>query len=149
MFTVNKNPSREDLRKFGVAMILGFLVLGAIAFFLPWIKSSGAESLEWTGTKLQITSVSFAALGITLFLVSYALPAVAKPVYVVWMTVATRIGIVMTTFVLSVLFFVLLPVFSLMIRLGDPLGKKLKASGSYWEDHKEHEATLDRCYRPF
>ena len=149
MFTVNKNPSRDDLRKFGVAMLLGFFLIGAILYFSPWIKTRDVSALGWSGTGLQIAAVSLSALGVALFLLSHASPRAAKPVYVIWMSVTVPIGIVMTTFMLSILFFVLLPPFSLLIRFGDPLGKKLKASGSYWEDHKPHEATIDRMERPF
>ena len=75
--------------------------------------------------------------------------SVATPVYVVWMTAAMWIGRVMTPVLLTALFVVLLPVFSL-IRLGDPLRLKLKPKGeSYWEDHKHHESTLERTARPF
>ena len=149
MFTVNKNPSRDDLRKFGVAMLLGFGFIGAILFLLPWLKARDASAFEWTGTGLQIAAVSLPALGAALFLLSYASPRAAKPVYIVWMSATVPIGIVMTTIMLSVLFFVLLPVFALIIRLGDPLGKKLKAEGSYWEDYRPHEATIERMERPF
>ena len=149
MFTVNKNPTRDDLRKFGVAMLIGFGFIGAILFLSPWLKTRDTQSLDWAGTGLQVAAVVLVVLGIGLFLLSYAVPAAAKPVYVVWMSVAIRIGIVMTTFMLSILFFVLLPVFSLIVRLGDPLGKKLKAEGSYWEDYKPHEATIERMERPF
>lgn len=149
MFTVNKNPSRDDLRKFGVAMIIGFSFIGAILFFSPWIKSRDTSTLQWAGTGLQIAAVCLPALGLALCLLSYAAPVAAKPVYVVWMSATVPIGIVMTTLMLSIMFFVLLPPFSLIIRLGDPLGKKLKAAGTYWEDHKHHEATIDRMERPF
>ena len=94
-------------------------------------------------------AVSLQSLGAALWLLSYASPTATKPVYVIWMSVTVPIGIVMTTIMLSILFSVLLPVFALAIRLGDPLGKKLKASGSYWEDHKLHEATIERMERPF
>ncbi len=149
MFTVNKNPTRDDLRKFGVAMLVGFFFIGAILSFLPWLKTGDVLAMEWTGTGLQIAAVSLGALGAALCLLSYASPAAAKPVYVIWMSVTVPIGIVMTTIMLSILFFVLLPVFSLVIRLGDPLGKKLKAEGSYWEDYRPHEATIERMERPF
>jgi len=71
-----------------------------------------------------------------------------RPLYVAWMTGAMAIGAVMSTVLLTVLYFVLLPVFSL-IRFKDPLRLKLKAEGSYWEDPSPHEATLDRTSRQF
>jgi len=71
------------------------------------------------------------------------------PVYVGWMSAAFAIGAVMTVVLMTVLFIVLLPLFSLT-RLADPLRMKLKPAGeSYWEDHKHHESTLERTARPF
>ena len=149
MFTVNKNPTHDDLRKFGVAMLVGFFLIGAILYFSAWIKTRDVLALEWTGTGLQLTAVSLQALGAALWLLSRASPVATKPVYVIWMSVTVPIGIVMTTIMLSVLYFVLLLPFSLVMRFGDPLGKRLKDGGSYWEDHKPHEATIERMERPF
>ncbi len=149
MFTVNKNPTRDDLHKFGVAMLVGFFLVGAILFLMPSFKTRGVFTLEWTGTASQIAAVSLQTLGVALFLLSYAAPGAAKPVYVVWMSITVPIGIVMTTIMLTVLFVVLLPVFSLVVRLGDPLRKRLHAGSTYWEDYRAHEATLERSQRQF
>jgi hypothetical protein len=65
------------------------------------------------------------------------------------MSVAFFIGGIMTVVLLSILFVVLLPVFSL-IRFADPLRMRLKPPGeSYWEEHKHHDSTLERTARPF
>lgn len=150
MFTVNKNPTRDDLRKFGVAMFIGFFFIGAILFFTRFLKSWDVLTLpEWPLTGLEITAVSLQALGFVLFLLSRISLSVTKPIYVFWMSVTIPIGIVMTTIMLTVLFIVLLPVFSIIVRWNDPLRKKLIADGSYWEDYKPHEATLERMQRPF
>lgn len=149
MFAVNKNPTRRDLRRFGVAMFIGFFFIGAIMFFAPWLKSGDVLTLGWTGTRTQISAVSIQALGLLLWILSIAAPALAKPIYVTWMSITVPIGIVMSTIMLTVLFFVLLPAFSLIVRRSDPLRKRLVANGSYWEDYKPHEATLDRMARPF
>jgi len=149
MFIVNKNPTVADLRKFGWAMFIGFFFIGALLFFAPFLRTWDVLALDWTGTGLQLAAVGLQALGVVLCAVSLLWPTGARPVYVVWMTVALAIGIVMSTVLLTVLFLVLLPLFSLVVRSGDPLRKKLTARGSYWEDYKPHEATLERMRRPF
>ena len=149
MFTVNKNPSIKELRKFGVAMLIGFFVIGVLMNFSLFIKTWDILDLGWKGSQVQILGVCLQGLGFVLLGLSYALPGVAKPVYVVWMTVATFIGSIMTTIMLTVLFIVLLPVFSLIVRMGDPLRKKLTPGGSYWEKYKPHEASIERMKRPF
>ena len=150
MFTINKNPSTKELHKFGVAMFVGFFMIGALLFFAPYLRTWDVLALEVTGTTTQLTAFGLQALGIGLCVLSYAWPAGAKPVYIVWMTVGIKIGTVMTAVMLTVLFLLLLPLFSIIVRLGDPLRKKLKRSVStYWEDYKKHEATLERVGRPF
>ena len=149
MFTVNKNPSVRDLSKFGWAMLFGFGVIGAVLWLAPWIKHRDAALLDWSGTSVQITAVCVWTVGLLLCLLGTIAPAVAKPVYVIWMTVGVAIGTVMSTVLLTVMFFVLLPVFSLVVRLGDPLRKKRHNGKTYWEDYKPHDVTIERLQRPF
>ncbi len=149
MFAVNKNPTVKDLRKFGLAMLTGFGVIGALLWISVQLKAEGAELLAWSGAGLQITAVCLWAVGVGLFALSLLSLTVAKPVYVAWMTAAMAIGTVMSTILLTVLFVLLLPPFSLIVRMGDPLRKKLKPGDTYWEDCKPHEATLERMRRPF
>lgn len=149
MFTVNKNPTPADLKKFGWAMLIGFGAIGCALWYLSGSRDADTSLWSWSGSSGQTTAVVFWSLGLLLCVLGVGAPAVAKPIYVVWMSVTVPIGIVMSTIMLSVLFFVLLPVFSLIVRTGDPLRKKLKASGSYWEDYKPHEATIERMQRPF
>jgi hypothetical protein len=140
---VNKNPSPAVQRQFGVVMLIG---LGALGAFI-WARSS-PDWRQWSGTGGQVAAAILGSVGLITLLVSIALPSVAKPLYVGWMTFASWIGAVMTPVILTILFIVFLPVFAL-IRFKDPLRLKLRRSGSYWEPHRPHEPTLERCYRPF
>lgn len=141
--SVNKNPSPAVLRQFGIVMLVGLGVIGA----LVWLKTS-PDWRHWYGSTGQRVAIALAGVGLALLLIAVAAPSVAKPVYVGWMTIATWIGAVMTPVMLTVLFILVLPIFAL-IRFKDPLRLKLRASGSYWEPHKPHEHTLERCARPF
>jgi len=148
-FTVNRNPSVADLRKFGWAMILGFGVLGAVLWTVHYVRADLPSLVAWTGSKAQVTAVCFWGLGAVLCIVSLGSPALAKPIYVVWMTVAAAMGTVMSTILLTLLFVFFAPLFSIFVRMGDPLRKKLSAGGTYWEDYKPHEPTIERMRRPF
>jgi len=132
MFTVNKNPGVSDLRKFGWAMLIGFGAIGVIL---------------WVVAKQEVAFGLF-GLGVGLCVIGIAAPSIARPVYVAWMTATVPIGIVMSTVLLTVLFVFLLPLFSVIVRRGDPLRKKLGAS-SYWEDYRSQEHTLERMRRLF
>ena len=149
VFAVNKNPTTKDLHAFGKAMLLGFGILGVLLWTVTYFRARPESFLAWTGSNAQLVAVCFWGLGLVLLGLSYTAPAAAKPVYVIWMTVAAAIGTVMSTILLTVLFFVLTPIFSLIVRRSDPLRKKLRAGGTYWEDYKPHEPTIERLKRPF
>ena len=145
MQAVNRNPSSAELHKFGGAMLLGF---GVIGLFL-WYFGPEPNGWRWVPVFKQKLAVALWALGLVLFATSMGPRGLARPVYVGWMTGATWLGTALTFVMLTVLFVVLLPFFSL-IRLKDPLRRKLLGPGeSYWENHRHHDSTLDRCARPF
>jgi hypothetical protein len=149
MFQVKKNPSAQDVRRFGWAMLLGFGVLGVIAWLVAWRVGSTAGLLSWSGERGQVSSIVLWGLGVALWGVSLLTPVLGRAVYVVWMSAASIVGVLMTTVLLTLLFLFFLPLFSLVVRYGDPLRKKLKAEGSYWEDYRPHESTLERMRRLF
>jgi len=149
MFTVNKNPTPKDLKKFGSAMIIGFGTLAIILWVLPWIRSGDSSVLDWTGMRNQWMAIVFVGLGVFLAVLGHGMPGIAQPVYVTWMTIATPIGLFMSTLALSVLYFLLLPVFAIIVRQSDPLRKKTEGKDSYWEDYKPYEPTMERLRRPF
>jgi len=147
MFTVNKNPSVGDLRKFGWAMLFGFGVIGAILWIVAW-RRYGGGSFGWSGAASQQVAIGLFVLGVGFCVIGIAAPAVGRPVYIAWMTVTVPIGIIMSTVLLTVLFVFLLPLFSVILRRGDPLRKKLGGT-TYWENYKPYEHTLDRMRRLF
>jgi len=130
-------------------MLIGFGVIGAVVLLLAWRKGLMPGLISWGGSGPQLAAVTLWVIGIILFTSTRFAPGVARPVYVVWMTVANALGVVMSTVLLTVLFVLVLPWFSLIVRWGDPLRKRLKPDGSYWEDYKRHEPTLERMQRPF
>jgi hypothetical protein len=143
MFEVNKNPSVSDLRKFGLVMLIGLGVIGGLLFVL-----GRPEAPEAGRSWQQVLGIVLWVVGAAVLLLSLAAPTAARPVYVGWMTFAVTLGRIVTTILLTVMFFVLLPVFAL-IRLADPLRTKLGKADSYWEDHPPYEDTLERNLRPF
>ena len=153
MFTVNRDPDNAELKKFGWSMVIGFGVLGAIAWCLPWLKAwwlgDPRPALGWSAAGSHTASLVLWGVGAACTAVSFGPRPVARALYVGWMSVVVPVGLVMSTVMLTVLFVLLLPVFSLVVRAGDPLRKKLKPDGSYWEDYKPHEPTLERMQRPF
>jgi hypothetical protein len=148
---VNQNPTIQELRRFGWVTLGGFAVLGVLFWYLA-VKPEGAwwpAAWGWEGAGKQVAALVLWGLGLAMLLVCLSSPAAARRVYVGWMTGAMYLGTVVSAIMLSILFVVLLPVFSL-IRFADPLRLKFKPPGeSYWEDHRHHESTLERTIRPF
>jgi hypothetical protein len=150
MYKVNRHPSVAEVRTFGLVILIGLLVIGALLWLADWYRFRRPEPLvAWAGSTLQWLAVLLWIVGPLAGGASLASRAAGRVIYVVWMTGATYVGTVMTFVLLTVLYFVFLPVFSL-IRLKDPLRLKLLGPGkSYWEDHEHHESTLERTARPF
>jgi hypothetical protein len=123
MLDINWNPSRRDLRQFGLlwlplfAAVMGYAVL----------RGTGA----WT-IPLAIWSVAAVAA-----LVALLAPERLRPVVVAWMAAAYPIGWTISHLVLGITYFVLFTIFGLTLRLVgyDPLNlRNLGARrGSYWQ----------------
>lgn len=137
MFTVNRDPSDADLRGFRLASAAGSLFL----FVMGWTGWAFEEPL-------QVLACGVAAAGEVIIGLSLWSRPWSVRLYVGWMTVGVTLGKVMSTVLLSVLFVTVVPLFSL-IRLTDPLRKRLGGTESYWEEHPACEPTLDRLRRPF
>jgi len=128
---INWKPSEKDLRKFGVTLIVGFALIGAL---VGWRKSWEAASWIW--------GVS-AGIG----LLALFLPAASKPFYLLWMGIAFIMGTIISTVILILIFYLIItPVGILMRVLGrDSLHLKKASfkSGTYWHSHPEK---FDKTY---
>ncbi|MHC4066283.1 MAG: hypothetical protein ACYSUQ_08685 [Planctomycetota bacterium] len=143
---LKRDPALAEVRTFGLVMLCGFAVIGLL---LWWRGCAEATGWGWAGTGLQWAAVVLWTLGVLALIVTRVSAAAGRSIYVRWMAGASYLGMVMTFVLLSLLFVVLLPVFSL-IRLKDPLRIGLaRRNASYWEDHEHHESTLERTARPF
>lgn len=130
MLDVNWNPSRRDLRQFGLI----WLPLFAAVFGYAVHRSTGA----WT-VSLGVWSV--AAL---VALVAVVAPQRLKPFVVAWMAAAYPIGWTVSHLVLGITYFVLFTIFGSMLRLVgyDPLQRRTRrgASPTYWQPRAERRA---------
>jgi len=114
----NIKSTKSDFRKFGITV---GVVLMVIAGFLFW---RGKETFE-------ILLIS----GSLLFVLGIAIPAVLKPIYWVWMILATLLGWVMTRVILGLLFYVVITPIGLLSRLFGNQFLELewdKSKDSYW-----------------
>ena len=125
----NIKSEKSDLRKFGIT--IGVILL-IIAGFLLWKEKESYQILL--------------TFGVTLFILGIAIPVILKPIYWVWMILATILGWIMTRVILSLLFYIIFTPIGLILRF---FGKQFlelrwdKSKESYWNfrtnEHLQNE----------
>jgi len=125
----------KNLRSFGAILAGVLLVLAALTLWKRTLSSAVPVAAA-----LAVASAVSAGLAL---LAPDALRIVYKP----WMAVAQVLGVILSSLLLTVLYFTLLVPFTL-IRLKDPLRARL-GGATYWEPHKNPEPTLERFRRAF
>ncbi len=132
---INWKPNATELRKFGVAMIVGFGLIGLIALWLLhkpatakfcFIFGAVTGVIGLTGTKL------------------------ALPIYWAWMGIAFVMGSIMSRVILTVFFYGVITPTGWVMRLKgrDKLGLKKPERDTYWH-HFPHSFNKDRYERQF
>ena len=124
---INWRPNATELRKFGVVILIGFGLIGALLF--------------WKGrvpTAYWIWAVS-GAIG----LIAIVLPPLSLPFYWIWMGFAFVMGQIMSRVLIALIFFgILTPIAIVMRMMGRDSLRRLKPSAnvaSYWIEHPEIE----------
>ena len=129
MLDINWNPSRRDLRQFGLLWLP--LFAGVVGYVL--FRRTGA----WT-IPIAIWSVAGVAA-----LVALAAPERLRPVVVAWMAAAYPIGWTISHLVLGITYFVLFSILGLTLRLVryDPLQRRISPGRrSYWQPRSDRRA---------
>lgn len=115
--------SKNDLKKFGVAVGIVLTALSAIFW--------------WIGKEFYLY---FAIPGILLIVMGLTIPTVLKPVQKVWMTIAVILGWVMTRVILSILYYLVFTLVNLAARLFSKQFLELKwdkSQKTYWNYRPE------------
>ena len=123
---IDKNPSRAEQIKAGVAILIGFGVLGALQYFLRH-RVTAAEVL-WT-----IGGVGF---------VASLVPGLGRLLHIGWMGLGMTIGLFTRPVVIGVAYVLLfIPIGAVFRVMGRDLMKRKMAakSESYWEECDEPE----------
>ncbi len=152
IFTVNRNPSTRDLRWFALGMFPGFTGIAALVVFgasiLVWFKGGQPDwSIPAFGSARLWIAMAFVALGAFLSIGGLMPRPIATKVYVGWMRLVTPVGIFMSMVMLSLVYFLFLPVFALIVRRNDPLRLRNRGETSYWMDAKPAPKTIDDMMR--
>ena len=119
------NRNKKEFRKFGITIGV-FLILVGLVLFLR--RSDYAMTVGIIGT-------AFCAIGLIL-------PVLLRPFYIIWMSLASVLGFIMTRVILSLVFYLIFTPVGLVLRLlrKDLLNRKIEPDKqSYWELRPEEE----------
>ena len=139
---VNWHPDTAARRTFAKSIIIGFPCVALVYLLAGWLAGAG-----WNVSfALKLGGLGAGAGGLF-----YAVPAVAKPFYVVWYALACCIGLVVGNVVLAMIFYVLVTGIGLLKRLGgrQPIRKTPdRLAKTYWIDAPP-APEAKRYYRQF
>ena len=126
LISVNRNPSRRQLRQFGILWLVFLGVLGALSYF----KSGNHQA-----------AAVFWAVSVLVPIFGWIFPAFMRIVFLALSYAAFPIGFVVSHVILALVFYlVLTPVGLLMRLLGhDPMDRHIDSeTESYWTERTDN-----------
>jgi hypothetical protein len=133
--TVNTNPDKQELRKFGLVFAGMFILI--FGLLLPWIWDKSSPMWPW------IVAAVFVAAALLV-------PMALGPVYRLWMKIGHVLGWINTRIILGVMFFLIFAPVALLLRLlgKDMLKQRLDTSATTYRIASE-QLPRDRMERPY
>ena len=124
LIEINKNPSQNELRWFGVMFLAFFGVIGAIA--------------AWRFDALS-TAIFLWSAATIITVLYYAISPIRKPLFIGWMLAAYPIGLTMSFIIMAITYYLVLTPIGILTRLfgvkSFDRGTRPEAT-SYWIPHK-------------
>ena len=121
---IHRNPSRKELRWFGILLLV---FIGAVGGVLRWRADTPTASAAFWG------------LGGALVLTYALVPPSRRLIYLGWMYAVFPIGWTVSHILLAGIYYLVLTPIGLLLRLGrgDPLERRFDRSArSYWKPHR-------------
>ncbi len=110
---IDWNPDRAGYRKFGVAVFVGFTIIGA----LTWLLGGSLAATRETGRLVWGPLPWFTLVPAAVLVLSLVAPRACRPLYVVWMGFAFVMGTVVSTILLAVIYWILFGGIATLFRL--------------------------------
>ena len=126
LISINWRPEANELRKFGLAILIGAAVGAAVCELLV---GSRTAALLTAGIGLGVGGIGLTG------------SVVALPLYWLWMGVAFVLGNITSRIILALIFFLVLTPISLLARIvrRDRLRLRSKHSTNWHEPEQEHD----------
>ena len=137
MIDVNWKPSHRQLRQFALLLLL---CAGGVGLYLFFVR----DVTLWTCVILWVAAVVFGAGGL-------AVPAIARPAYLVLMAIAFPIGTVLALVCMMLLYYLVFTPIGLVLRVigYDPMRRRLdREAESYWTE-RSAPAENERYFRQY
>ena len=133
--TVNTNPDKQELRKFGLVFAGMFILI--FGLLLPWIWDKSSPMWPWI-----VAAVFIAA--------ALLVPMALGPVYRLWMKIGHVLGWINTRIILGIMFFFIFAPVALVLRLlgKDMLRRRLDTTATSYRIASE-QLPRDRMERPY
>lgn len=135
MVEINWNPTRRELRQFG---LLCLAIFGGMAAYGYLSGGSGLATRV-----LAVAAVVGGTLGV-------AAPQALRPIFVGWLIAAFPIGWTISHLLLGIIFFGVVTPIGLLLRVigYDPMHRSLdRSAATYWTTHEQAE--VKRYFRQF
>ena len=135
LIKVNLNPSKQELKWFGLILLVFFALVGGIVL--------------WTAMAPRAAS-AIVTFGAVLCVTYYAVAPVRLPMYLGWMRLVFPIGWALSHLLFGAIYFLILTPIGLTLRLTgrDPLRRHRPSNSvSFWT--KRPAADPDRYFRQF
>ncbi len=121
MIDLNLNPTRKELRTFGLFAVAFFALVGWIVF-----RRSGSMPI----------GASISGVGVLLALLGLTIPQALRPVWIVLMVVNYPIGWVVTHIIMAIIFYLVVTPIGVIMRWSgrDPMERAFdRAAKTYWK----------------
>jgi hypothetical protein len=129
---VQWRPDEAARRQFGRSWVIGWPVIACLFLVIGWLRRG-----QWDAN--LSFSLWLGGVGAGLGAVCWAVPAIARPFYVVWYAFACCMGLVMGNLIFGIFYFIILTAFGLVKRLFNPRSFPKgfdKTAPTYWRDVK-------------
>jgi hypothetical protein len=136
MIDINFNPSKKDLRIFGLACLVFLAIVGWIV-----VRKSGSTA----------AGVAVVSVGVAIAVLGFTLPKAVRPIYVGLMIINYPIGWVLTHVVIALIFYLVVTPLGVIMRLSgrDPMERGFDRSAkTYWKPRRT-DTDSSRYFRQF
>jgi hypothetical protein len=135
LIEINLNPSRNDLKYFGLIMLALFALLGGI--------------VQWSSGPFIISSILW-GFGAGFSVIYYLVRPLRLPLYRGWMKLIYPVGWTLSHLFFGVIYFLLMTPIGLLLRLfgHDAMRRKVNKPDSYWIMRKP-DTDMARYFKQF